>query len=399
MKKCYKVLASLALASVFFLPATSYAAGRDQKIADLKSEGLVTGYPDGSLGLDKPISRAEVSVLLTHMTGNRVKGPGKQIFKDVPSSHWASGYVQTANRLKNPQGVRTIVGYPDGSFRPENPVSNAEIIKMMTVSAKKNLTPADVKTASWPSSWIDWAKDLGIIGPGSDVGNLDPQAPASRGDVFVMIYNAGQSVKPRGENKPSPQENKPSTPVRPAVSGGFEFAAFNSGKSFNHEKFKQEFLALINADRAKQGLVPLQWDDDLSQGAIVRVEELLKNGSIDVNGQDHVRLDGRPWDTAFDYIRHQLSTTIFGENLAEIIHMSNERIGKKSRLYMTDEAVLAKNLYQMWWNSPGHRANMMEPKYRYLNLQVRVGNYAQLGKPGKNTVYFVGTTHFRGDYQ
>lgn len=66
---------------------------------------------------------------------------------------------------------------------------------------------------------------------------------------------------------------------------------------------------------------------------------------------------------------------------------------------MTDEAVLAKNFYQMWWNSPGHRANMMEPKYRYLNLQVRVGNYAQLGKPGKNTVYFVGTTHFRGDYQ
>lgn len=400
MKKWCKRLVAFMLAAIVLLPTTAQAAGgRDQKISTLKNEGLVSGYPDGSLGLDKPISRAEVSVLLTHMTGNRAKGPGKQIFKDVPSSHWASGYVQTANRLKNPQGVRAIVGYPDGSFRPENPVSNAEIIKMMTVAAKKNLTPADVKTATWPSSWIDWAKGLGIIGPGSDVDSLDPQAPANRGDVFVMIYNAGQSVKPRGENKPSPQAPKPSTPARPASSGGFEFAAFNSGKSFNHEKFNQELLALINADRAKRGLVPLQWDDDLSQGATARVEELLKNGSVDVNGQEHVRLDGRSWATAFDYIRPQLSTTIFGENLAEIIHMSNERIGKKSRLYMTDEAVLAKNFYQMWWNSPGHRANMMEPKYRYINLQVRVGNYAQLGKPGKNTVYFVGTTHFRGDYQ
>lgn len=272
---------------------------------------------------------------------------------------------------------------------------------MLTVAAKKNLTPADVKSAKWPTSWVNWAAELGIVGPGSDIGGLDPKAPATRGDVFVMIYNAGDSVKSRG-TQPAPAQPKPAAPAKPAkswASGGSEFSAFNSGRSFDHEKFNREFLALINGDRTKRGLVPLKWGDDLTQGATVRVEELLKNGSIDVNGVDHVRLDGSSWDTAFDYIGPQFRTTIFGENLAEIIHMSNQKIGKKSRLYMTDEQVLAKNFYKMWWNSPGHRANMMEPGYRYINLQVRVGNYAQFAKPGKNTVYFVGTTHFRGDYK
>lgn len=398
MKKWCKALAALILATSLFLPSSAWASGRSDKINALKNEGVVTGYPDGSLGLDRPISRAEVSVLLIRMTGNQVKGPGSQIFKDVPSSHWASGYVQLASRLKNPQGVAAIVGYPDNSFRPENAVTNAEMMKILTVAAKDGLSPADVKGAAWPASWIRWAEALGIVGAGSDVGPVDVKAPATRGDIFVMIYNAGQRVKPRTDEKaPQPVQPAPIKPPRP--SAGPEFESFNRGKTFDHEKFNRAFLALINADRTKQGLSPLTWGDDLTPGATARVEELLQNGSIDVNGREHVRLDGRKWDTAFDYNRSKLRTTIFGENLAEIINMSSARIGKKSRLYMTDEQVLAKQLYRMWWDSPGHRENMMEPRYRYINLQVRVGNYAQLGEPGKNTVYFVATTHFRGEYR
>ena len=395
MKKWCKVLGLLMLAACLLAPSSAWAAGRDAKINALKNEGVVTGYPDGSLGLERPISRAEVSVLLTRMTGNRVNGPGSQVFKDVPASHWASGYVQTASRLKNPQGVPAIAGYPDGSFRPGNPVTNAEMMKMLTVAAKKDLTPEDVRGAAWPSSWINWANELGIVGGGSDIGGLDPKAPATRGDVFVMIYNAGQG---KTVVKPRPAAAQPKI-ANPKWSQSDAFASFNDGVTFDREKFNREFLALINADRTKRGLVPLIWADDLTRGASVRAEELLRNGSIDVNGQFHVRLDGRSWDTAFDYLLPQLRTTTLGENLADITHISSERIGKKSRLYMTDEQVLAETFYKSWWDSPGHRENMMYPGYRYINLQVRVGDYSQLAKPGKNTVYFVGTTHFRGDYR
>ena len=72
MKKWCKALAALILATSLFLPSSAWASGRRDKINALKNEGVVTGYPDGSLGLDRPISRAEVSVLLIRMTGNQV---------------------------------------------------------------------------------------------------------------------------------------------------------------------------------------------------------------------------------------------------------------------------------------------------------------------------------------
>lgn len=118
-----------------------------------------------------------------------------------------------------------------------------------------------------------------------------------------------------------------------------------------------------------------------------------------MNGKSHVRLDGSSWNTAFNDIQPKLGTTICGENLAEIIHMSGQKIGNKSRLFMSDEKVLAEAFYKLWWDSPGHRANMMQPKYRYINVQVRVGDQAKRGKPDKNVVYFVGTSYFRGDFK
>lgn len=70
MKKWCKLLATLMLATSLLVPSPAWAVGRNDKINALKNEGVVTGYPDGSLGLDRPISRAEVSVLLIRMTGD-----------------------------------------------------------------------------------------------------------------------------------------------------------------------------------------------------------------------------------------------------------------------------------------------------------------------------------------
>lgn len=240
MKKCSKILAALVLLMSILMPSSVRAAGRDEKIAVLKNTGVISGYPDGSLGLNKPISRAEVSVLLIRMTSDTVNGSGAQMFKDVPSSHWASGYVQTACNLRNPEGISTIVGYPDSSFRPGNSVTNAEVMKMLTVVAKKDLTPSEVKNSTWPTSWINWAGELGIVGSGSGVGALNAKAPATRGDVFVMLYNATQGTVPAGgtgEYRPVSEQpkvapiRKAPQPAKPVENNVDEFAAFNSGKA------------------------------------------------------------------------------------------------------------------------------------------------------------------------
>lgn len=47
------------------------------------------------------------------------------------------------------------------------------------------------ENATWPTSWIAWARELGIIGKDSNIKeDLDFSKEGLRGDVFTMFYNA-----------------------------------------------------------------------------------------------------------------------------------------------------------------------------------------------------------------
>lgn len=416
MKKFSRLLFVLLLTSCLLTPSYILAkenSDNNEKIETLQKAGIITGYPDGSLGLDKPITRAEIAVILTKIKGELIEKNDQQIFNDVGKGHWAKFYVENASQIKNPQGISAIVGYPDGSFKPSNQITYAEILKILVAASKPDLTSADVAESTWPSSWIAWANSMGIIGPNSGIENPEPNKFAPRGHVFTMVYNAMsddinkiESKAPENINEKTKElskeikienaDNKKAT-VDSEI-GNID--SFNKGVNFNHDLFHQEFLKLINADRQNLGCDPLEWADDLTKGASIRSEELVANGSIDVNGKFHRRLDGRPWQTSLDYLEPQISTTTHGENLVEIINSSsNGNIAPKTRKLLTDEKFMAKTLYDLWWNSPGHRDNMMNPKFKYLNLQLRLGDHAKNVDKGKRTFYFVGTTHFRGDYK
>lgn len=210
MKRICRLLAVLFLATGLILPARgAFAASRDEKIAYLQKAGVVTGYPDGTLGLDAPIKRSEIATLLVKIDGKQAEAAEKAaIFKDVPTSHWANGFIRVASQMKNPGGVSAIIGYPDGTFRPEKNISNAEMMKILVAGAKADLTLADEAKADWPASWINWAREMNIVGPGAGVGELDPDKSATRGDVFVMVYNA--KVKEQGPAEmPKANEEKP----------------------------------------------------------------------------------------------------------------------------------------------------------------------------------------------
>jgi hypothetical protein len=65
----------------------------------LRQIGLYRGYDDGTLGLDRNITRAEFATLAVRLEGlEDLQGRyrGETIFKDMPANHWASGYVNIA---------------------------------------------------------------------------------------------------------------------------------------------------------------------------------------------------------------------------------------------------------------------------------------------------------------
>ena len=395
MKGSPKELSVLLLAAALLLPAgKAFAMTREEKISALQSKGIVTGYPDGSLGLDLPIKRSEIATLLTKIARAEEAAQMKaRTYSDVPLNHWANGYINLASHIKGMGGVRAIVGYPDGTFGPEKYIFNAEMMKIAVVIADGSLTPAQAAQTPWPDGWVARANAAGIVGKGSDIGPLSADSPATRGDVFVMLYN-GMAKAPA-----APRPARPAQPTpKPVLAKNDLIAAFNRGQSYDEAAFRNEFLRLINEDRRRLGLHPLEWADDLEQGGITRCEELAAYGSISVRGQDHVRTDGRKWDTAFSYLQPRLSTTARGENLLEICNTSTVRIGKNSRPLLTDGKQLARTYYKLWWDSPSHRENMMYPRFRYINVQTRASDLSKDAGPGRYAVLFVGSTHFRGEY-
>ena len=171
--------------------------GKDNKIQYIIDKKLVEGYEDGTYGLDKNIKRSEITRLLVLANGNeelakQLQGSMK-IYSDVDTKHWANGVISVGTTVpSDANGIAMLAGYPDGSFKPENDVTYAELAKMLVVLAKKDLTAEMVKNAKWATSWMTWAAQLGIL---DDVNVVDSNKAANRADAFTMVYNALYAMK------------------------------------------------------------------------------------------------------------------------------------------------------------------------------------------------------------
>ena len=161
----------------------------------LRKIGLYIGYEDGSLGLDRNITRAEFATLAVRIEGMedvQEEHRGKTIFKDVAAKHWASGYINIAVS----KGL--IIGFGDETFRPEEKIT---YVQALTVIIRILGYEKDV-VGEWPDNYIDMGRNLGLVtqgdGPFVSSGNMTqeepsplcPDEPISRGEIAVLIYNA-----------------------------------------------------------------------------------------------------------------------------------------------------------------------------------------------------------------
>lgn len=89
-------------------------------IAYLHHEGVMKGYTNGEFRPERSILRSEAAILL----GNALNLDGTKRntrFKDVTAAVSSSGYVEALAEAK------IISGFPDGTFRPNEPVTRAEM--------------------------------------------------------------------------------------------------------------------------------------------------------------------------------------------------------------------------------------------------------------------------------
>lgn len=85
----------------------------------IASLGMVKGYPDGTFRPDQPITRAEFTAIA--MSFAQQAGGGENIFSDVSRDDWFYDCVVGSIQYG------WISGYPDGTFRPNNTITRAEV--------------------------------------------------------------------------------------------------------------------------------------------------------------------------------------------------------------------------------------------------------------------------------
>lgn len=104
-------------------------------ISYLYSNNFMSGYLDGTFKPNREIKRGEAMILLGRAQG--FNGTSRNTkFTDVGANHSASGYIQSAYE----KGL--IQGYPDGSFRPDQSVTRAEMALLIQSVYQFKFDPA-----------------------------------------------------------------------------------------------------------------------------------------------------------------------------------------------------------------------------------------------------------------
>ena len=111
-------------------------------------------------------------------------------FNDVNTSDWFNSKVSTLTSAKYP----IFVGYPDGSFKPNNIITRAEMTTIITNLAYGNILPKEQAFAfediakHWAKDYIQAAVEGGIVAKSENI--FRPNSPASRAETATMFVNA-----------------------------------------------------------------------------------------------------------------------------------------------------------------------------------------------------------------
>lgn len=184
---------SLALIATLLFSHTALAAfsdvseGHKNRVAIdyLEANDVIGGYPDGTFRPEGSINRAELmKILVEGLNISPDENSYRDCFPDV-RDEWFARYVCYAQE----QGW--VDGYPDGTFKPANPVNNVEAIKMMLNARGFKIDSSyatkifrDINTSQWYYPFLVTAEKYNLVDP------LEPGNNYTRGEVSEVMFRA-----------------------------------------------------------------------------------------------------------------------------------------------------------------------------------------------------------------
>ena len=318
-------LASIVLASGVLMASPSTLAAKN--FTDLNSDPSHTkavtflnqlnayDYKAGNLlNGASAVTRAEVSKILYSLYKDKMKvvRTYNDNFKDVNSNTLYS------KELIWSYEVGIFDGDTNQKFNPTNHLTRAQMSKILVntfgLTAHGGWIFYDVPFDHWAFEYISVLAVNGITN-GNTQGNYMPNNKVTLNQLSSFIYR----IMDKG--------------IQPSSEG------IVVEKSASVE---EEVLRLVNVERAKEGIPPLAMDWELARVAEYKSQEMHDENYFSHTSPTY----GSPFDMMESF---GISYQAAAENIAK-------------------GAVTAAEVVNLWMNSPGHRANIMDANYTHIGI-------------------------------
>ncbi len=228
--------------------------------------GLVTGRSATSYAPEANITRAEIATLLSRVDGAKVDTAASVSYPDVKAGEWYVPYLAWATS----KGI--LKGYPDGTARPDAPVTRAEMAVMLSRYAQgRSLElPAAARIDSfrdagkfenWYSAEAETLRFAGIFG-GDAAGRFNPDSNATRAEVAALAVRFTASAE-IAENtvlvassfknlKPAVIHVKADTRDGAYVADAIQTATGKAVLDFD-DTFKRQKIEIVLSDAEREG--------------------------------------------------------------------------------------------------------------------------------------------------
>jgi hypothetical protein len=160
-------------------------------ITSLSTQGIVSGYPDGTFKPNADITRAEFAAMLVKALGLSTTGTTGQ-FTDVTADSWYYGSVNAA------ASASLISGTGNNLFAPNTLITRQEMAVMVakalgtkapaTSGTELNAFSDSSTVSSWAVTGVEETIKAGIVS-GMTADTLAPMANATRAQAAAMIYH------------------------------------------------------------------------------------------------------------------------------------------------------------------------------------------------------------------
>ncbi|RIX52059.1 hypothetical protein D3P08_13860 [Paenibacillus nanensis] len=179
--------------------------------AQLAHNPYIKGFNDHTFRPDAYVTRAEMAAMLARNLDGESVQSGQASFADIEARHWASSYIASVHK----HGI--MEGYANGAFGPEDEMTRAQmaaivyrwLLKSGTTFEAGTVNYQDVQVSHWARQAIAAVEQTGIMIGYAD-GSFRPEEKLTRAEAVKVLNRLFRRGPLHGVNRASFPDVEPS---------------------------------------------------------------------------------------------------------------------------------------------------------------------------------------------